>query len=83
VASESLCHLDEDPVTLRVAVGIVHRFEIVEIKKHQGKRLATALCRSGELFKAIGEEATIRQARERIVEGLKGERLLGSLACDL
>ena len=74
-------HLDEELVARDVAERVVDYHEPVEVAEEDGEaaRGAALGARDGELD-VVGEERAVRQTRQRVVEGVVAQALLGLLA---
>ncbi|MNM45486.1 hypothetical protein D3C81_564110 [compost metagenome] len=77
VAAQALRHVLEQQVAHMVTKGIVDRFEAIQVNEHQ-RKTATLLCHFAHgLFNAVGQQCTVGQAGQGIVQGQLGEFLVG------
>ncbi|MEZ5182317.1 MAG: hypothetical protein R2702_10650 [Acidimicrobiales bacterium] len=81
-AAQAGGHGREEAVAGRVAERVVHRLEVVEVDEQHGGEVARAPAALQGVLDPVAEEATVREAGERVVEGLVAELLLprGQLA---
>ncbi len=79
-AGQPLGDLDEDLVAGRVAVGVVDPLEVVEVDEQQPDQPAAPVPSRQRPLEVVAHEHTIREARQRIVEGVVDELRLEPLA---
>ena len=65
---DALRHLDQQQIPGRVAVGVVQRFEVVQVQHDQCGKLAIALAGGQRLAHAVGQQAAVGQIGERVVK---------------
>jgi hypothetical protein len=76
-AFETFCKSHEEQVTMCVAQTIVDVLETIEVEKEDCKLVIVATARAFNLsLEQLGEHGTVRQARQRIVEGRVAEVIL-------
>ncbi len=77
VAAQAGRYRFEQKVTDMMAKGIVDWFEAVQINEHQGKTAALLRHFGDGLFDAIGQQGTVGQIGEGVVQGQLGQFLVG------
>lgn len=73
--SQNLCHLPQQPVPDGMAIGIIHRLEMVEIKMHQAEILPVL---QGP-FQFCSQRPAVSQPGQRIGQRLFLRHRLGTL----
>ena len=68
-ALETLRDHTEKLITCRMAVGVIQCLEMVEIKHHHPKAMMRVGGTAAQFLHAFLQHATVRQFRERVVEG--------------
>lgn len=77
-------HLDEHLVAGGVARGVVDGLEVVEVEEDHGGPRGAPAHGLERVLEPVEEERPVRQPRQRVVQSLMGERLLGlDLAADV
>ena len=66
VLEQGLAHLFEHLVAIRVAVPIVHLFEVVNVAKHQGQRVVIAVSAEPLFLRALLEVPAVVQAGQLV-----------------
>src|SRR4051812_31469403 len=77
---EALADLEQDLVAGGVAEAVVDRLEVVEVDEDDRQADVVAAGAGDAVAHALGEQRAVREAGDRVVEGLMGELLLERLA---
>ncbi len=82
MAGKAMRHGDQQLVAYRVAEGVVHFLEAVEVDEQDGQLAAGARCQCEAVLQLLDEHQPVRQASQRVVMGQMVETFLGIAALD-